>query len=95
MNVQQLVKESIGKMKTRQEHITKAHISNFRISRFLNERGGLDCFEFTRLLLAMGFKIIDKNGNTVLGQTGKVEGQIKENVLLPIQDSITETQDIE
>lgn len=87
MNILPLIKENIGKMKIRQDYITKAHISNFRISRFLNQRGGLDCFEFTRLILSMGFKITDKNGNVILGQPDKVEAQIKENLLLPIYET--------
>jgi len=84
MNIRILVEQQIGKNKVRQFAIKRANITDPQISKFLNQRAGLDCFALTRLLLAMECKIVDKQGNTLLGQPDLVNQQIKDNIVLPI-----------
>lgn len=68
--------------KINQKILQKAHIGSSVFSRFINYRARLDCFAFTRLLLAMGFKIYDPNGNLVLGNAKQdINAQIKDNLL--------------
>lgn len=81
MNILEIINTHIGERwkPGRREIIKRSQVKESSVSRFLNQRGGLDAFAFTRLVLALGFKIYDKNGNIVLGHKGKTDEQIAQN----------------
>ena len=76
----EIVKECIGKNKTRQSTQKLAKVSDSQISRFIKGKAGLDAFALTRVILASGCKVYNSQGLLILGGSPEVvEKQINEN----------------
>lgn len=93
-NIRKIIAENIGRLGERQQNIKRAHITAPILSRFLNERAYINCYALVRLMLAMGFKIYDKNNNLLLGNPDNIDQEILDNKLVPIEEDLDKEDEL-
>ena len=79
-DIRTIIKEKLKVIK-RTPVILEAKIRPARISLFLNQQGGMQFHDGIRLLICFGFKIVDENGNIILGNPEKRTEELNDNTL--------------
>ena len=64
----------------------KAKISGTQLSLFRSGRGGMEWHSFIRMIIGMGCKIVDPQGNTILGNPEKFDQEISDNTAVFVEE---------
>ena len=66
-DIRRSISEWFTRTKPRDPHLKRMHLRADKISNFINGYGGMSVNDFARFAAAAGWKIIDHNGQTIIG----------------------------
>lgn len=78
-DILKFVSEFFIKNKPREPHLKKMHLRADKISSLIKGYGGMSARDFARFCAIAGWKIIDQEGNTIIGNPENTEKEVSDN----------------